>query len=54
MVGVNLDEPLLTADQVAGLLHVPRSSVYAYARRLREPLPPSRSAATAGSTDRTS
>ena len=34
-----LDEPLLTADQVAVLLAVPRSSVYEYARRLQRPLP---------------
>ncbi len=34
-----LDEPLLTADQVAVLLAVPRSSVYEYARRLQQPLP---------------
>lgn len=38
-VGVELDEPLLTADQVAELLAVPRSSVYEYARRRRRPLP---------------
>jgi excisionase family DNA binding protein len=38
-VGVELDEPLLTADQVANLLAVPRSSVYEYARRLVRPLP---------------
>ena len=38
-VGVELDEPLLTADQVAELLAVPRSSVYEYARRLVRPLP---------------
>jgi excisionase family DNA binding protein len=39
IVGVNLDEPLLTADQVARLLAVPRSSVYEYARRRHGPLP---------------
>ncbi|WP_205695657.1 helix-turn-helix domain-containing protein [Conexibacter sp. SYSU D00693] len=39
VVGVHLDEPLLTADDVAGLLRVPRSSVYEYARRRRDPLP---------------
>jgi excisionase family DNA binding protein len=39
VVGVNLDEPLLTADQVAGLLNVPRSSIYEYARREHQPLP---------------
>jgi excisionase family DNA binding protein len=38
-IDVNLSEPLLTAAQVAGLLAVPRSSVYEYARRLEEPLP---------------
>ena len=38
-VGVELDEPLLTADQVAELLAVPRSSVYEYARRIVRPLP---------------
>ena len=31
--------PLLTADDVAMLLAVPRSSVYDYARRLVNPLP---------------
>jgi excisionase family DNA binding protein len=36
---VHLDEPLLTADDVAALLAVPRSTVYEYARRLHEPLP---------------
>ena len=39
VVGVELEEPLLTADQVATLLAVPRSSVYEYARRLVRPLP---------------
>ncbi len=34
-----LDAPLLTADDVAALLAVPRSSVYEYARRLHDPLP---------------
>jgi excisionase family DNA binding protein len=34
-----LAEPLLTADQVSRLLGVPRSSVYEYARRARDPLP---------------
>ncbi len=34
-----LDEPLMTADQVAVLLAVPRSSVYEYARRIQRPLP---------------
>jgi excisionase family DNA binding protein len=38
-VGVNLDEPVLTADDVARLLRVPRSSVYEYTRRRRGPLP---------------
>jgi excisionase family DNA binding protein len=36
---VSLAEPLPTADQVAGLLGVPRSSIYEYARRRRDPLP---------------
>jgi excisionase family DNA binding protein len=36
---VRLDRPLLTAVQVAELLAVPVSSVYDYARRLRDPLP---------------
>lgn len=39
VVGVNLDEPLLTANDVAALLAVPRSSVYEYARRQHTPLP---------------
>jgi len=34
-----LHEPLLTADDIAAWLAVPRSSVYEYARREREPLP---------------
>ena len=38
-VSVALDEPLLTAEQVADLLAIPRASVYEYARRLHEPLP---------------
>ena len=38
-VRVELDRPLLTADEVAGLLAVPRSSVYEYARRRVDPLP---------------
>jgi excisionase family DNA binding protein len=38
-VAVALAEPLLTAEQVADLLAIPRSSVYDYARRLNEPLP---------------
>jgi excisionase family DNA binding protein len=38
-IGIVLDEPLLTAAQVAGLLAVPRSSVYEYARRSSDPLP---------------
>jgi excisionase family DNA binding protein len=38
-VGVALDEPLLTAEDVARLLAVPRSSVYEYARRQHSPLP---------------
>lgn len=36
---VELDEPLLTAGQVAELLAIPRSTVYEYARRLHRPLP---------------
>jgi excisionase family DNA binding protein len=36
---VRLDQPLLTAAQVAELLAVPVSSVYEYARRSRDPLP---------------
>jgi excisionase family DNA binding protein len=36
---VALAEPLLTAEQVADLLAIPRSSVYEYARRHHEPLP---------------
>lgn len=36
---VGLDEPLLTARDVAALLAVPRSSVYEYARRMHDPLP---------------
>ncbi len=38
-VPVAFDDRLLTADEVAGLLAVPRSSVYEYARRARDPLP---------------
>ncbi len=38
-IGVGLNEPLLSADEVAALLGVPRSSVYEYARRRRNPLP---------------
>ncbi len=36
---IALDAPLLTADDVAALLAVPRSSVYEYARRPVDPLP---------------
>jgi len=36
---IRLDGPLWTADDVAALLAVPRSSVYEYARRLHDPLP---------------
>ena len=36
---VALDEPLLTAVDVARLLAIPRSSVYEYARRQADPLP---------------
>lgn len=39
VVGPLLEEPLLTADDVARVLRVPRSSVYDYARRSRHPLP---------------
>jgi excisionase family DNA binding protein len=38
-VSVTPNEPLMTADEVAGLLAVPRSSVYEYARRPHRPLP---------------
>jgi excisionase family DNA binding protein len=38
-VAVGLAEPRLTAEQVADLLAIPRSSVYEYARRHSEPLP---------------
>ncbi len=37
--GLSLAEPLLCADEVGGLLSVPRSSVYEYARRRHDPLP---------------
>jgi excisionase family DNA binding protein len=36
---LRLGEPLLTTDDVAILLAVPRSSVYEYARRAHRPLP---------------
>jgi excisionase family DNA binding protein len=36
---LRLSEPLLTADQVAELLAIPRSSVYEYARRMHARLP---------------
>ncbi len=36
---VLLAQPLLTAEQVAGLLGIPRSSVYDYARRKHDPMP---------------
>ena len=39
LLDVDLREPLLTAAQVAGLLSVPRSSVYEYARRRHGRLP---------------
>ena len=39
MVDAALNEPLLTAAQVAELLSVPTSSVYEYARRRHAPLP---------------
>ncbi len=38
-VPVAFDDRLLTADEVAGLLAVPRSSVYEYVRRTHDPLP---------------
>jgi excisionase family DNA binding protein len=38
-VAVVLDEPLMTATDIARLLRVPRSSVYEYARRRSDPLP---------------
>jgi excisionase family DNA binding protein len=34
-----LDQRLLTAEDVAELLAIPRSSVYEYARRQHNPLP---------------
>ncbi len=37
--GVDLGEPLLTAERVSELLGIPRSSVYDYARRKNNPLP---------------
>jgi excisionase family DNA binding protein len=36
---LSLEKPLLTAEQVAGLLSIPRSTVYEYARRRHDPLP---------------
>ncbi|MDP9345891.1 MAG: helix-turn-helix domain-containing protein [Actinomycetota bacterium] len=39
VVGVALDEPLMTARHVAQLLAIPTSSVYEYARRRQAPLP---------------
>jgi excisionase family DNA binding protein len=36
---VDLAQPLLTADDIAALLGVPRFSVYDYARRKHDPLP---------------
>jgi excisionase family DNA binding protein len=36
---VSLDEPLLSAEEIGRLLAVPRSTVYEYARRRRDPLP---------------
>jgi hypothetical protein len=47
---VALDEPLLTADDVAELLSIPRSSVYEYTRRQHNPLPSIPSAGTVAST----
>jgi excisionase family DNA binding protein len=37
--GVDLAEPLLTAQRISELLGIPRSSVYDYARRKDNPLP---------------
>ncbi len=39
VVSEQLQEPLMTAAQVARLLAVPTSSVYEYARRCQHPLP---------------
>ena len=39
MTDVSLAEPLLTTDDIAALLAVPRLSVYEYARRRHDPLP---------------
>lgn len=39
VIDEHLHEPLMTADAVAELLAVPRSSVYEYARRQHNPLP---------------
>jgi excisionase family DNA binding protein len=39
VVDMDLNEPLMTASQVARLMAVPTSSVYEYARRRRAPLP---------------
>jgi excisionase family DNA binding protein len=39
LVDAALNEPLLTAAQVAELLSVPTSSIYEYARRRHAPLP---------------
>ncbi|WP_081690456.1 helix-turn-helix domain-containing protein [Conexibacter woesei] len=36
---LSLDQRLLTAQDVADLLAVPRSSIYEYARRQENPLP---------------
>jgi excisionase family DNA binding protein len=36
---LKLEEPLLTARDVARLLAIPRSSVYEYARRRHDPMP---------------
>jgi excisionase family DNA binding protein len=36
---LSLAEPLLTAQQVAGLLGVPATTIYEYARRVSDPLP---------------
>jgi integrase len=49
-LSVALDTPLLTAEQVAQLLAVPRSSVYEYARRQHDPLPSIASGGTGDST----
>ena len=36
---LTLEEPLLAAEEIGQLLAVPRSSIYEYARRRRDPRP---------------